>query len=103
VRLRPAWPRNAQQQRAAPPVAVWLVRVLVLANCALAAAWLGGVSGIGEPTRIVTLLSCIGIVGLAVRENPEAHRGLSGRLAVRLTLASALVLAGVILLALVFR
>jgi hypothetical protein len=103
VRLRPAWPRNAPKQHAAPHAAVLLIRLLVLANCVLAAAWLGGVSGIGEPTRIVTLLSCVGIVGLAVRENPEAHRGFSGRLAVRLTLASALVLTGVIVLAVVFR
>jgi hypothetical protein len=103
MRFRTAWPAPASRARPVPRAAVWLVRALVLASCVLAGAWLAGVSGVGEATRAVTLLSCVGIVTIAVREHPEAHRGRSGRVAVRLTLATAFVLAGVIALTLIFR
>jgi len=109
VRLRAASdPHSAGdgggERRPAPRAAVWLVRVLVLAECVLVGMWLAGVSGIGDATRTVTLLACVGIVVLAARRDPDRlGRGFDGRLAGRLTAATAFVLAGTVALALIFR
>jgi len=81
--------------------AIWVVRMLVLADCALAGAWLAGASGIRDATRVVTMLACIAITVVYSRQAPAGGHGSRARQVTRLIAATAFVLTGVIALTLI--